>query len=64
MGTGRLIFSLDIDDVLFADIVRRFAAAAAAMAADGWWETPVGLTDKALRRAVLRRALRVRLGRN
>ena len=63
VGTGRLIFSLDIDDALFAEIVRRFAAAAAAMAADGWWDTPVGLTDKALRRAVLRRALRVRLGR-
>ena len=61
VGTGRLIFSLDIDDDLFADIVRRFAAAARAMAADGWWDTPAGLTDKALRRALLRQALRARL---
>jgi len=63
VGTGRLIFSLDIDDALFAEIVRRFAAAARAMMADGWWDTPAGLTDKALRRGVLRRALGVRLGR-
>ena len=63
VGTGRLIFSLDINDALFADIVRRFAAAAGAMAADGWWETPAGLTDKMLRRAVLKQALRARLGR-
>jgi glutamate-1-semialdehyde 2,1-aminomutase len=63
VGTGRLIFSLDIDDTLFADIVERFTAAARAMAADGWWDTPEGLTDKALRRAMLRQALRVRLSR-
>lgn len=61
VGTGRLIFSLDIDDQLFADIVRRFVAAARAMAADGWWETPAGLTDKALRRGMLRQAVRTRL---
>ncbi len=63
VGTGRLIFSLDIDDALFAEIVRRFAAAANAMVADGWWDTPEGLTDKALRRAVLKQAVRARLGR-
>ncbi|OWK28465.1 aminotransferase class III-fold pyridoxal phosphate-dependent enzyme [Sphingomonas mucosissima] len=61
VGTGRLIFSLDIDDQLFSDIVRRFVAAARAMAADGWWETPAGLTDKALRRGMLRQAVRTRL---
>ena len=64
VGTGRLIFSLDIDDALFADVVRRFVAAAQAMMTDGWWETPEGLTNKALRRAILKRALRVRLGRD
>ncbi|WBH15695.1 aminotransferase class III-fold pyridoxal phosphate-dependent enzyme [Sphingomonas radiodurans] len=63
VGTGRLIFSLDIDNALFADIVRRFAAAARAMAEDGWWETPAGLTDKLLRRKVLKQALRARLAR-
>jgi glutamate-1-semialdehyde 2,1-aminomutase len=63
IGTGRLIFSLDIDDALFAEIVRRFVAAGEAMRADGWWDTPPGLTDKMLRRAMLREAVRVRLGR-
>lgn len=61
VGTGRLIFSLDIDDALFAGITRRFVAAAKAMAADGWWDTPAGLTDKGLRRGVLGRALTARL---
>ena len=61
VGTGRLIFSLDIDDTLFADIVRRFAAAAAEMEADGWWEGGEGLTDKAIRRGVLKQALMTRL---
>jgi glutamate-1-semialdehyde 2,1-aminomutase len=64
VGTGRLIFSLDIDDALFAEIVRRFVAATRAMMADGWWDTPERLTNKALRRAILKRALRVRLGRD
>jgi glutamate-1-semialdehyde 2,1-aminomutase len=61
VGTGRLIFSLDVDDEVFADIVRRFVASAGAMMADGWWDTPAGLTNKALRRAMLRQALSVRL---
>lgn len=63
VGTGRLIFSLDIDDAMFAEITRRFVAAACAMAADGWWDTPAGLTDKGLRRGVLGAALATRLRR-
>ncbi len=63
VGTGRLIFSLDIDDALFADIVARVVAAATAMLADGWWDTPAGLTDKMLRRGVLKQAVKARLGR-
>ena len=64
VGTGRLILSLDIDDATFAEIVRRFVAAASAMAADGWWDTPEGLTDKALRRSMFRQALRMRFSGN
>jgi glutamate-1-semialdehyde 2,1-aminomutase len=63
VGTGRLIFSLDIDDALFADIVARVVAAARAMREDGWWCTAPGVTNKAMRRGVLREALRVRMGR-
>ena len=61
VGTGRLIFSFDIDDALFAEIVRRIVAAAVAMRDDGWWATPPGVTDKMIRRRLLREALRVRL---
>ncbi len=63
VGTGRLIFSLDIDDALFAEITRRFVAAASAMQADGWWDVPADVTDKGLRRAMLKQAIRVRMGR-
>lgn len=63
VGTGRLIFSLDIDDALFAEIIAKVAAAARAMADDGWWWEAPGLTDKAIRRALLKQAVRTRLGR-
>ena len=63
VGTGRLIFSLDIDDALFAEIVRRFVVATAAMKTDGWWDTPAGVTNKGLRRAMLKQVVRVRLRR-
>ena len=63
VGTGRLIFSLDIDEATFAEIVRRFVAAAVAMKGDGWWDAPAGLTDKTLRRRLMKRAMQVRLGR-
>ncbi|MEE2915870.1 glutamate-1-semialdehyde 2,1-aminomutase [Sphingomonas ginsenosidimutans] len=62
VGTGRLIFSLDIDEALFDEIARRFVAAARAMQADGWWDGPEA-TDKQLRRRALKEALRARLGR-
>jgi glutamate-1-semialdehyde 2,1-aminomutase len=63
IGTGRLIFSLDIDDALFTEITDRFVAAACAMQADGWWDTPAGLTNKTIKRGVLKEVLRARLGR-
>jgi glutamate-1-semialdehyde 2,1-aminomutase len=62
VGTGRLIFSLDMDDALFDEIVRRFVTAARAMHADGWW-SGAAVSDKQLRRMALRESLRARLGR-
>jgi glutamate-1-semialdehyde 2,1-aminomutase len=58
VGTGRFIFSHTRGDADFADIVERFVRAATAMAADGWWWTPTGATNKTVRRAVLRELLR------
>ena len=62
VGTGRLILSLDIDEATFDTIVDRFVAGARAMAADGWWWSAPGTTNKTLRRAVLRETIRARLG--
>jgi glutamate-1-semialdehyde 2,1-aminomutase len=56
VGSGRLIFSLNFTEADFEDIVRRFVAAAEAMRADGWWHQ-AGLSNKAIRRGVLREML-------
>lgn len=52
VGTGRLIFSLDITDAQFGDVADRFVAAARAMAQDGWWECGLA-SNKAIRRRIL-----------
>jgi len=61
VGTGRLIFSLAYGESEFATVAERFTAACAAMKADRWWDGPE-TTDKAIRRAVLKEAARVRFG--
>ena len=63
VGTGRLIFSLDYDDAGFALVVDKFVAAARAMQADGWWWQAPGVTNRLLRRQVLRETVRAKLGR-
>jgi glutamate-1-semialdehyde 2,1-aminomutase len=62
VGTGRLIFAHRFDDATFDDVVRRFVEAGRAMAADGWWWQAPGLTDKAIRRGILREVIRQRFG--
>ncbi|MFT3820917.1 MAG: aminotransferase class III-fold pyridoxal phosphate-dependent enzyme [Rubrivivax sp.] len=57
VGTGRLIFSLNVDDTAFADIQRRFVAAALKMRADGWWWRDAALDERGIRRTVLREML-------
>jgi glutamate-1-semialdehyde 2,1-aminomutase len=60
VGTGRLIFSLDYSDADFAQVAERFVAAAAQMQREGWWWSCDELTNKSIRRRVLREILRVR----
>ena len=57
VGTGRLIFSLNVDDAAFEEVLQRFVAAGRQMRADGWWWTDPALTEKAIRRSLLREML-------
>jgi glutamate-1-semialdehyde 2,1-aminomutase len=57
VGTGRLIFSLDYTDADFEAVASRFIAAAAAMQRDGWWWSDPALTDRAIKRGILREML-------
>jgi glutamate-1-semialdehyde 2,1-aminomutase len=58
VGTGRLIFRIDLPDDAFADISRRIVAAAEAMHRDGWWWSAPGLTNQTIRRRVRSETLR------
>ena len=57
VGTGRLIFSLNYSDADFDEVLNRFVAAAQAMQADGWWWHDPKLTDRAIKRSILREML-------
>jgi glutamate-1-semialdehyde 2,1-aminomutase len=57
VGTARLIFSLNYTDADFAAVTERILSAARAMRRDGWWWPGAGLTEKAIRRRVLRELL-------
>jgi len=57
VGTGRLIFSLNYSDADFAEVAKRFVAAAEKMKADGWWWQSPGLTNKTIRRQILKEML-------
>jgi glutamate-1-semialdehyde 2,1-aminomutase len=60
VGTGRLIFSLNYSDADFAAVTQRFMAAAREMQADGWWSADPSLTNKSIRRGILREVLKER----
>jgi glutamate-1-semialdehyde 2,1-aminomutase len=57
VGTGRLIFPLDMDEAAFADVLARFVEACRRMQAEGWWWSNGSLSNRAIRRAVLRELL-------
>jgi len=54
VGTGRLIFSLNYGDDEFGAVVQRFVAAALEMQADGWWWHDAALTNRSIKRGILR----------
>jgi glutamate-1-semialdehyde 2,1-aminomutase len=54
VGTGRLIFSLNYTDADFAEVAKRFVAAAEKMKQDGWWWRDASLTNKTIRRQILK----------
>jgi glutamate-1-semialdehyde 2,1-aminomutase len=60
VGTGRLIFSLNYTDQQFAEVADLIVSAAQAMQRDGWWWADPQLTNKAIKRRVLREMLQAR----
>jgi glutamate-1-semialdehyde 2,1-aminomutase len=61
IGTGRLIFSLNYTDADFEAVVDRFVAGAKAMQQDDWWWSDPALTDRTIRRTILKEMVRHRL---
>jgi glutamate-1-semialdehyde 2,1-aminomutase len=57
VGTGRLIFSLNYTDADFAEVAGRFVAAAGKMKHDGWWRQDASLTNKSIKRQILKEML-------
>jgi glutamate-1-semialdehyde 2,1-aminomutase len=60
-GSGRLIMSLDYTEDDFAAIAERFVAAALQMQCDGWWWTAPHLTNKWIKRQMLKDMLAARM---
>ena len=60
VGTGRLIFSLNYTQTDFDAVCQRFVSAGRAMQTDGWWWHDKTLTNKTIRRGVLREMLRAK----
>ena len=61
VGTGRLIFSLNYTEADFAAVADRFITAAKAMQQDGWWWNNPSMTNKSIKRAILKEIVAHRL---
>jgi glutamate-1-semialdehyde 2,1-aminomutase len=61
VGTGRLIFSLNYSEDDFAAVADRFVSAATSMQRDGWWWRAPELTNKSIRRRVLKEMIQARV---
>ena len=62
IGSGRFIFSHNYTEADVAEVCERFLRAARAMNADGWWWNDGRVTNKSIRRRVLKEMVKVRLG--
>src|SRR3954468_3322134 len=63
VGTGRLIFSLNYTDADFTEVAERFVRAAEKMKADGFWWHDGVLTNKTIKRQILKEMLAKRFRR-
>src|SRR5438445_613576 len=54
IGTGRLIFSLNYTDADFTEVADRFVAATEKMKRDGWWWHDASMTNKDIKRRILK----------
>jgi glutamate-1-semialdehyde 2,1-aminomutase len=61
VGSARLIFSLNYTDADFEAVADRFVAAAKAMERDGWWWHDPALTNKAIKRTIMKEMIAHRL---
>ena len=62
VGTGRLIFSLNYTEADFEAVADRFITAAKAMQQDGWWWSSPALTNKSIKRRILKEMIAHRFG--
>jgi glutamate-1-semialdehyde 2,1-aminomutase len=60
VGTGRLIFSLNYTEEDFSAVAERIVSAAEDMRRDGWWWADTQLTNKAIKRRMLREMIQAR----
>ena len=63
VGSGRFIFSLNYTDADFTEVAERFVRAAEKMKADGFWWHDGILTNKTIKRQILKEMLAKRFGR-
>ena len=61
VGTGRIVFSLNYTQADFDAVCQCFVAATVAMQRDGWWWQDPKLSNRSIRRGLLREMLRHRL---
>jgi glutamate-1-semialdehyde 2,1-aminomutase len=60
VGTGRMVFSLNYSEADFETVLARFIEAGQQMRKDGWWWSNPELTNRTIRRGILREVLSTR----